>query len=52
MVEDAPAVELDGASFSCSNHAEETLARNGQELRGLKQNPETGYRIGATRPWS
>ena len=47
MVEDAPAVELEGQAFPVRTTAKKRLREvdfvfHGQALRGLQQNPETG----------
>ena len=49
MVEDAPAVELEGQAFPVRSTPKKRLREvdfvfDRQELRGLEQNPETGSR--------
>ena len=49
MVEDAPQVELDGQTFPVRTTPRKRLRQvdfvfDGQSLRGLEQNPETGSR--------
>jgi hypothetical protein len=51
MVEDAPAVELEGQAFSVRMTPKKRLREvdfvfDGRELRGLEQNPETGSQWG------
>lgn len=62
MVEDAPAVELEGQAFPVRTTPKKRLREvdfvfHRQELRGLEQNPETGSRwaelaVGGTRSCS